>query len=77
MLNNRGVISELMRNVTAQKYDNPNAKIGDTRLDSGRIISNYADTLTTQEYNNFNWKVAENKLFKKLQQLEKNAGFKK
>lgn len=77
LVNKQSVINELTRSVTAQKYENPNAKIGDTIIDSDRIISNYADTLTTQEYSKFNTEVAERKLFSKLKQIEKSAGFKK
>lgn len=77
LTNNKGIINELIRNVKAQKSDNPNAKIGDTIIDSDRMISNYADKLSTQEYSRFNWQIAEDKLFNKLKQLEKQAGFKK
>ena len=77
LVNNRNVISELKRNIEAQKAENPNARVGDTRLDSDRIISNYSDTLTTQEYAKFNWEKAEKELFKKLRSLERESGFKK
>lgn len=77
LVNKQSVISELTRSVTAQKYENPNARIGDTIIDSDRIISNYTDTLTTKEYSQFNQEVAERKLFAKLKQIEKSAGFKK
>jgi hypothetical protein len=77
LLNNGNVVAELMRNIQAQRTENPNAKVGDTYLDSDRIISNYADTLSTAEYSKFNWGKAENKLFKKLRNLEMKVGFKK
>lgn len=77
LVNKQSVINELTRSITAQKYENPNAKIGDTIINSDRIISNYADSLSTQEYSKFNWQTAEKKLFSKLKQLEKKAGFKK
>lgn len=77
LINKQSVIDELTRSVIAQKYENPNAKIGDTIIDSDGIIGDYGDTLTTQEYSQFNQEVAERKLFNKLKQLEKQAGFKK
>lgn len=77
LVNNSRIVNELERNVRAQMAENRNAKVGDTMLDSDRIISNYADTLTTEEYSRFNWEKAENELFKKLRQLERKAGFKR
>lgn len=77
LVNDNRVIDELTRNIEAQKADNPNARVGDTRLDSDRIITNYADKLTPQEYSRFNWEKAEDELFKKLRSLERKNGFRK
>ena len=76
LVNDPKVIAELERNVQARQYDDPNARIGDTSLDSGRIVSNYMDRLTTQEYSKISWDKAEDKLFEKLKEIEKKYGFK-
>ena len=76
-VNNSRIVAELNRNIYARQSDDRNAKVGSTRLDSDRMISNYTDTLTTEEYSRFNVEKAENELFKKLRQLERKAGFKK
>lgn len=76
-LNNTNVVNELRRNVLAQESENPNARVGDTSLDSDRIISNYADKLSTAEYSKFNWETAEDKLFEKLRKIERQYGFRK
>lgn len=74
---NRNVIRELEANIRAQKADNPNARVGDTRIDSGRMISMYSERLTPQEYSVFTQDAAETALFRKLRELERKAGFKK
>lgn len=75
-VNDPKIIQELERNVQAREFDDPDAKVGDTALDSDRIISNYGDRLTTKEYSNFKWDVAEERLFNKLQEIERKHGFK-
>lgn len=68
---------ELIDSVKAQKYDNPDAKIGDTIIDSSGMIARFADKISVAEYNILDWNKAEKELFKKLKQIEKNYGFKK
>ena len=76
-VNNSKIVAELNRNIYARQLDDRNARVGSTRLDSDRMISNYTDTLTTEEYSRFNVEKAENELFKKLRSLERKAGFKR
>ena len=76
-VNSRSTIAELEANIRARKYDEPDAKVGSTRLDSDRMISLYTDRLTPQEYSQFNSEKAERELFKKLRELERKAGFKR
>lgn len=76
LVNDPKIIAELERNVQARQYDDPDARIGDTSLDSGRIVSNYMDRLSTQEYSKISWDKAEDKLFEKLKEIEKKYGFK-
>ena len=76
-VNSRSTIAELEANIRARKYDEPDAKVGSTQLDSDRMISLYTDKLTTEEYAKFDWNKAERELFKKLRELERKAGFKR
>lgn len=71
-------VMKIMRdNIKAAEYEDPNAEVGDTILDSDRIISLFIDKLTPQEYKNFDFDKAEDFLFDKLHELEEYAGFKK
>ena len=72
----KDVEKTLRDSVKAQKYDNPKAKIGDTMLDSDRIISRFSSNLTSKEYDKFDWEKAEDILFEKLKEIEKEFGFK-
>lgn len=76
LLNDSGLIEHLKESIKAQKAENPNAQVGDTVIDSDRYISLYTDKLTTEEYKNFNADKAEDLIFKKLNEMEKEAGFK-
>ena len=69
------VQKHLLASVEAAKYENPNAKIGDTIIDSDALISEYADKLTPEQYAKFNWDDAENALMGELQKIESAKGF--
>ena len=71
------VIKELNESIKAQLAENPNAEVGDTIIESDRIIALYSQKLTPQEYSKFNWDKAEDVLFDKLNELEKARGFRK
>lgn len=62
---------QLRDSVKAAFYENPKAKIGDTVIDSDRIISLFTDKLSTKEYAEFDWEKAEDILFDKVQEIEK------
>lgn len=76
VLKAKGLMEHLQDSIKAQKWENPDAKIGDTRIDSDRFISLYADSLSHEEYKNFSAKKAEEEIFNKLHEMEKEAGFK-
>lgn len=76
LLNDKRLMEHLRESIKAQKAENPDAKVGDTQIDSDRFISLYTDKLTPKEYNSFNWDKAEDMVFKKLEEMEKEAGFK-
>ena len=76
LLNDKRLMDHLRESIKAQKADNPDAKVGDTQIDSDRFISLYTDKLSTKEYNSFDWDKAEDMVFKKLEEMEKEAGFK-
>ena len=76
-VNNPRTVKTLIDSIKAAQYENPDAKVGDTVLESDRIISLFTDDLTPEEYKNFNFDKAEKALFKKLNELEKDVfGFK-
>ena len=76
LLSDSALLKHLRDSVKAQKAENPDAKIGDTVIDSDRFISNYSQKLSTKEYNEFNFDKAEDLIFEKLKEFEKEAGFK-
>ena len=61
----------MIESVRARLYEDPDAEIGDTAIDSDEIISLYIDTLTPQEFKKFSWNKAEEKIFDKLKEIEK------
>lgn len=76
LLSDSALLKHLRDSVKAQKAENPDAKIGDTVIDSDRFISNYSQKLSTKDYNQFNFDKAEELVFEKLKEFEKEAGFK-
>lgn len=76
LLNDSKLIKHLKDSIAARKADNPDAKVGDTIIDSDSFISDYVDKLTTKEYAAFEWNRAEKLIFDKLNEMEKDAGFK-
>ena len=77
LVNDAHVVRVMIDSVKARQFDNPNAKIGDTSIDTDNLLSGFADKLSTKEYANFDMEKGEKALFKKLKQLEKDYGFKK
>lgn len=75
-INSREVKEHLAKSIEAQLADNPNAKIGDTIIDSDDLISRYGEKLSVEDYDNWNSEEAEDRLFKKLNEMEKERGFK-
>lgn len=65
------VEKQLMDSVKAAFYENPKSKVGDTIIDSDRIISLFSDKLSPKEYDDFNWDKAEDILFDKVKEFEK------
>ena len=65
------VEKQLRDSVKAAFYENPKAKVGDTVIDSDRIISLFSDKLLPKEYTDFSWDKAEDILFDKVKEFEK------
>ena len=76
LLNDPKLINHLKGSIEARKWDDPNAKVGDTIIDTDSFITDYVDKLTPKEYDTFDWNKAENLIFDKLNEMEKSAGFK-
>lgn len=76
ILKTKGLMEHLQKSVEAQKAENPDAKIGDTYIDSDRYLSLFGDTLSPKEYESLDWDKAEKVIFNKLREMEKEAGFK-
>ena len=80
LINLPEVQKHLRESIKAQKleaeYDKRIPQVGDTAIDSDRLLSNFIDKLTSEEYKNFNWEEFEDALFDELNKLEKEEGFK-
>lgn len=70
------VEKELRESVKAQQYENKGAKVGDTVIDSDKILSKFSSKLSPEEYKFFDWEEAEEFLFDKLKKIERET-FKK
>lgn len=70
------VEKELRESVKAQQYENKEAKVGDTVIDSDKILSKFSSKLSPEEYKFFDWEEAEEFLFDKLNKIERET-FKK
>lgn len=75
LLKDSALVEHLRESVKARKADDPDAKVGDTIIDSDRFISRYTDKLTTEQYKKFDWDKAEELVFDKLKEFEREAGF--
>lgn len=76
LLKDKSLIEHLRESVKAKKAEDSNAKIGDTQVDIDGYISNFTQKLSPKEYESFDWDKADEAIFKKLNELEKEAGFK-
>lgn len=80
MLDNPKVREQLASSIRAQQFEAKSQKrepkVGDTILDSDRILAEFSSRLTTDEYNNeYNWEEAEDALFDELNRMEREFGF--
>ncbi|MDR2192491.1 MAG: hypothetical protein LBO62_06410 [Endomicrobium sp.] len=69
------VIDHLEKSVYAASAEGNN-EVGMTVIDSDRLLSIYSQKLTTEEYKQFNCEKAEELIFKKLNEIERQYGFK-
>ncbi len=76
LLANPGLKQHLHDSVRARLAEDHNSKVGDTTIDSDRLISSYASRLTPEEYSRFDWDQAEDLIFNELSRLEEEHGFK-
>lgn len=70
------VQEHLRKSVEARQADDPDAKVGDTIIDSDRLISLFSDKLEPSDYKDFNPELAEELLFEELHEIEREYGFK-
>ena len=70
------VQEHLKKSVEARQADDPDAKVGDTIIDSDRLISLFSDKLKPSDYKDFNAEIAEELLFDELHKIEREYGFK-
>lgn len=80
LLDNPKVREQLASSIRAQQFEAKSQKrepkVGDTILDSDRILAEFSSRLTTDEYNNeYNWEEAEDALFDELNRMEREFGF--